>query len=554
MSIGKTNSIGGSYQKKTITPYNFVKNVLPDANYNALSEVEIDGVLVDPHIPIESVQDNTTKYQKVIPNNVLTYGGLSKLGGMSYKFNQLFKYKDNFTTYTLNGITVTKSGNQIIISGTASEETAMNFLEIGLQDAYFVVKEQHKYLYQFTNNNITGVAFGIQGYGYTFSKTDMATLRMSGGDWDNGALQMKIDNGSTVNFSFYPQAIDLTDMYGAGNEPTSVDDFLNDYPIFRGYVPYTTGTLDYAYTKKVDITGFNIWDEEWEVGAFDTITGDNIWANGIRSKNLIRVTPNTIYYAKSPSGSNVWAMFYDKDNNVIELPVAPNYSNNVMRLDLNNERLSPANAIYMKFYVTDYGTTYNNDICINVSNNTLNGTYKPSYHNALLEAKIIAIKQKLVSLGYSADVLGYGLNNVYNYIDLENSKVVLKMSGVDLGSLTYNAYGNDTYYAPLPNVRVNALNVVCQNYIYTSVGVSSMTDLTFKVDAGSGTNIWVKDTSGTISGYCIYELATPVEIDVSDILDNDDVIGLLESGGTITFENDEKYNLPSSVTYLVEVE
>ena len=156
------------------------------------------------------------------------------------------------------------------------------------------------------------------------------------------------------------------------------------------------------------------------------------------------------------------------------------------------------------------------------------------------------------------------MNNVYNYIDLENKQVVLNMNDVDLGSLDWNGDETANFFSDqiLPNTGI-AYQSICVRYNYC-LGVylkESMLNKTigFNYDG----RIYLRDddyTSGTdlkssLSGVpLIYELATPVTIDVSDILDNDDVIGLLESGGTITFENDEKYNLPSDVNYLVEVE
>ena len=95
MSIGKTNSIGGSYQKKTITPYNFVKNVLPDANYNALSEVEIDGVKIN--LP-DGYKENAT-------------GSSEKMNGDTKTIVKRYYSADD--TFTVNVIT----SNQGSISG-----------------------------------------------------------------------------------------------------------------------------------------------------------------------------------------------------------------------------------------------------------------------------------------------------------------------------------------------------------------------------------------------------------------------------------------------------
>lgn len=509
------------------------------------------------------VEDNSVKYQKVIPNNALTYGGLSKLGGLAKKYNQI----------RANNMI---SGNDRTSSAYDKLGTSTNKINYGHK--YYVSfdvrnKEDNiytgNYYFKLGNGGYNEFSISIT-YSSNFThyeKIDTLTLLGSSEVQTNNIYFLNTNQSNLLSIEWQNvQIVDLTVIYGAGNEPSTVDDFLNDYPMFRGYVPYTTGALDYAYTKKVDITGFNIWDEEWEVGSIDPSTGQLIPETGerIRSKNYIRVIPNTQYYQNFVTGKSIQPFFYDKNKNYV------GYANFTSQ---TNPFTIPANAVYMKFIVAlAYGTTYNHDICINVSNQSLNGTYKPSYRNALLEAKIVAIKQKLVSLGYSADVLGYGLNNVYNYIDLENKQVVLKMGGVDLGTLTRF----DITSAPLcsiadlvnvikkPSINSQVANIICSIYTATSRDNVINNDMQISVNAGgyivfNDSNITSGMTTAQLQAYfsgiyILVELATPITVDVSDILDNDDVIGELESGGTITFENDDKYPLPSDVTYLVEVE
>ena len=48
-----------------------------------------------------------------------------------------------------------------------------------------------------------------------------------------------------------------------------------------------------------------------------------------------------------------------------------------------------------------------------------------------------------------------------------------------------------------------------------------------------------------------YELATPEVTDISDILPEDNYIGV-EGGGTLTFKNEYEYDVPSEVTYQIK--
>lgn len=112
---------------------------------------------------------------------------------------------------------------------------------------------------------------------------------------------------------------------------------------------------------------FNKWDEEWELGIYNNDTGEKQANNSvIRAKNKIAILPSTTYYFKSPSNSRFF--YYDADGA---------YVSTVTR-SANYTFTTPNNAHYMTFQVG--GTTYNNDICININKTTgtpKNGDYVP---------------------------------------------------------------------------------------------------------------------------------------------------------------------------------
>ena len=114
--------------------------------------------------------------------------------------------------------------------------------------------------------------------------------------------------------------------------------------------------------------GFNKWDEEWEVGRFNWTTGDTYSdSTRIRSKNYVAVRPNTTYCLIVPN--NVFADVYYYDSN--KKFISPT--------TVTSSRLftTPDNATYIRFSpYAGYGTTYNHDICVNVSGEH-NGEYLP---------------------------------------------------------------------------------------------------------------------------------------------------------------------------------
>ena len=110
---------------------------------------------------------------------------------------------------------------------------------------------------------------------------------------------------------------DLTQMFGAGNEPDTVEEFKALFP--NEYYDYNAGELVSMTYNGLFANGFNQWDEEWEEGTINSENGDKLddptYADGkIRSTNYIEVLPNTQYYC-GKSGFMYWE--YDNEYNFI---------------------------------------------------------------------------------------------------------------------------------------------------------------------------------------------------------------------------------------------
>ena len=169
--------------------------------------------------------------------------------------------------------------------------------------------------------------------------------------------------------------IDLTQMFGAGNEPSTYEEFLQRKPFVEDEFAYNEGTIVNNKVEKVVTTGRNLWDEEWELGAYNASTGEKLASsNQIRSKNMFACLPRTSYYWRIPDKANGTYMgfcsFYDISRVFISRePFGPRAFLTVT---------TPSNARFVAFDLrTEYGTTYNNDICINLSDTVINGQYFP---------------------------------------------------------------------------------------------------------------------------------------------------------------------------------
>lgn len=120
------------------------------------------------------------------------------------------------------------------------------------------------------------------------------------------------------------------------------------------YAPYSNICPITGWTgANVVRTGVNVWDEQWEVGRYNSTTGAKESSSNLRSTNYISVKPSTTYYLKCSSA--VYVYFYKINKEFISRTSAS-----------NGTFTTPSDAYYITFYVSGgYGTTYNSDISIN---------------------------------------------------------------------------------------------------------------------------------------------------------------------------------------------
>ena len=189
----------------------------------------------------------------------------------------------------------------------------------------------------------------------------------------NGTESLGASTGSaiTINDSEKDMVVDLSLLL-----PSSIVDYvyslgstngiakLRSWGFLRGYQAYNAGSIESVEVTGKVVRGFNQWDGEWEVGEYDN-NGQKASGSGVRCKNYIAILPSANYYLLSPN--ILYVCFYDADKNFISRNT---YAGNTVRT-------TPNDAYYMTFNTASaYGTTYNNDICINLSSDR-NGEYEP---------------------------------------------------------------------------------------------------------------------------------------------------------------------------------
>ena len=388
----------------------------------------------------------------------------------------------------------------------------------------------HKYLVEI--DVISGTISGrLQNYLFCADKTINITesklsakefiTATTGGYW---IARTMIANTIATNLKVRHRITDLTQMFGAGNEPTTIEEFYARIPMGVDLNSYNEGEVIHMDVQSIESQGVNAWDEEWEVGSIGDNNGNLISSSStIRSKNYIKAIGGNEYYFGYFGNAVTWGRvhYYDAEKNRI---------GSIAKTVNASSFIPPLNCAYMKFRMGDgYGTTYKNDICINLSDTSINGKYFP-YVKRTEDLSIIRkySPDGMKSAGTAHDEIRY------NKVTQKWEKVV--RIG-EIGFSEARAYNiENTFFLPIADMKVPTTNaergtgLLCAKYPmhggvdgYNVAGMSDKSML--RMNNG---NIYIKDSAfgsdatafkAAMDGVMLYyELAEPIvtELDEAD--------------------------------------
>lgn len=294
------------------------------------------------------------------------------------------------------------------------------------------------------------------------------------------------------------QIFDLTQMFGStiadyitslenANRGAGVSFFRSLFP--KPYYEYNAGELlSVSGLQSHDMVGFNAWDEEWELGGLDGNTGEPFnQPTTIRSKNFTEVIPNTSYYYYCGSADNYFRIcYYDADKSFIS---------SLAYTATNSAYVTPNGCHYIKIAMRDtYGTTYKNDICINLSwDGERDGEYEPYTINSY------ALDDSLTLRGIPK--LDASNNLYYDGDTYESDGTVTRKFNVvtydgsaDEGWRLYGGYRFQPSNADLADFTAPANNVYAN--IFASNGFKVYTRSALPNDASGAYSVSAGDTGG----------------------------------------------------------
>ena len=444
---------------------------------------------------------------------------IEAIKGNSVVWNQLIR-----GTLTSSGnTTITNDGDDWTITPDGEN------VYPGIKQDNFLVPKEHKYLVVYDTLFEGTLSVGINMCGQSQEKN-----LTSGGSWISDQRIIKYTAGENkAIILFFRNAkseikvrnfivIDLTQMFGAGNEPTTIEEFYARIPMGVDLNSYNEGEVIHMDVQSIESQGVNAWDEEWEVGSIGDNNGNLISSSStIRSKNYIKAIGGNEYYFGYFGNAVTWGRvhYYDAEKNRI---------GSIAKTVNASSFIPPLNCAYMKFRMGDgYGTTYKNDICINLSDTSINGKYFP-YVKRTEDLSIIRkyFPNGMKSAGTAHDEIRYNKAT-------QKWEMVQRIKAVKMKDLSWSTNENSIFDATINDMYQSITNETRRDGLLAAgYGISEVTNIDHLMTdmslIRSNVKVYIRNNSYSTAAefsasltdddILYYELAEPIvtELDAED--------------------------------------
>lgn len=513
----------------------------------------------------ENVEINNVTYHIPDKTNIL----LNKVEGKTNKIVQLADKSKYDGTSTNRGITFANNGNgTITINGT---NDGTDYSDHPITNSNYLTNDWlkgRKYLFYFSDRTDLNYYAVIGGSTSKMEYTELGNTStgrsplwkilsptdnsIGGNSWY--ILRVK-QNATCTNELASPQVLDLTSMYGFGNEPTTVEQFKKDYPQF--FDEKLDGIWN-VRTSDISTTGENIY------GLEDFIKKNNasdmiVTYDGKKCFKISRAFNSTYYFPLGNYSLNLklYSTYersfcsYGKYEN--GKYTAQQYVGDPTSGNWKNSHYNLTDCNYIQWYneVPSDKVLY-----VDIDSFSLSAGINDTNSYTYQENKIDLLSTQTLN----------GINGVNDYIEvidkgngLYDLKKTKNIDSVDLGTLDWAADGANFYSGSISSVIKlpaddNSVgNYTCQKYVNVAVdksfvdgdfGVNSSGYLYFRNSAYTTAAAFKTAMNGVI---LYYQLKTPVITTIATNLTYNQVSAIRTNGGLLLVNdnNNQKYTQPN---------
>lgn len=277
-------------------------------------------------------------------------------------------------TTTNKGITITNNEDgSLTLNGTATSDGEFYSLQ------YINLINGHKYfIYDNQGGSFANIVFTLDALGSADSREgNIFTCNITSGPLRRNAYFYVMTGTVISNRVYKPQIFDLTEMYGAGNEPTTVEQFRADFPNeLYPYTPRINLSSNKRMIKVSDVCQLyakNIWQEYIDLYGVSiknnndgsiTLNGTATEAFFYTSRLDYEIKPNHKYlyfdhYPQTPSWKSYIGGCEGKVNHESMVTFAVYSLNKDGTIDSSSPNL-PSNTLLNTFCMVYKGFTLNN--------------------------------------------------------------------------------------------------------------------------------------------------------------------------------------------------
>lgn len=461
----------------------------------------------------ETVEAET--YTVDVPSSVAPYAEVQRIGGKSVVWNQLV----DPISQTVNGVTVTASIGTWTLSGTA---TSSGGRLTTISSSFINMTSGHKYAIMLSKNISIDILLSDKNSNNVVTGINSSTIFTPNSSYVT-ILGLNLVQGTTYSGTIKINIFDLTQMFGAGNEPT-LEECVKIFS--ADYYPYDAGTIKSFPVRTVRSVGKNLLnpsklrDGDYN-GTNKTIrvsvdVGNRVYVN--------KGTKVSLSFIETPVVKRIWLILTDSSNKAVE-ELFLNSTENRTATTTKDGYLTP---IFGGTNIDGgWGLITVNDVIeanpqIEIGEITSYSPYKES------TLDLSSVTSELKSAGSVHD-------------EWDNGKKIIRLAEYDFGffTWTYDSTYNFWYSnKALPNQK-DGTYIFCETVPFERM---ELTGSNLGTAINGTANVWVRNGSSTNppTGKVIYQIATPTEETIPEISNFIQV----EGGGTLTFESDDVVHMP----------